>query len=83
MKCGCIFIGAPDNGLCRVCYEDWSMTKGKSETTELTSLVARAMFDRRYDDSPDAAGYWPVWESLYTEMAAEAIAVVRQWDAGK
>ena len=23
MKCGCIFIGAPDDGLCLVCYEEW------------------------------------------------------------
>ena len=22
-QCGCIFIGAPDDGLCRVCYEEW------------------------------------------------------------
>lgn len=22
-ECGCIFIGAPDDGLCRVCYEEW------------------------------------------------------------
>ena len=24
MNCGCVFIGAPDDGLCLVCYEEWA-----------------------------------------------------------
>lgn len=23
-QCGCVFIGAPDDGLCLVCYQEWS-----------------------------------------------------------
>lgn len=57
----------------------------QNETTDdLAATVARAMFDRRFKRAHfDASGAWPLWEGLYIEMAEEAIAVVRQWDAGK
>ena len=49
-------------------------------SNELTALVARAMFDRLNDVNSGAKEPWDFWKDLYEEMAAEAIAVVRQSD---
>lgn len=55
-------------------------------TDELTELVAKALCEvdiERWGDGDYDMPNWDTDRTAYVAMAREAIAVVRQWDAGK